>query len=360
MRVLLLGDYSGFFFNLKEGLIELGHHCEIATLGDGFKKTGKSDLFIPDVKKNLHSVLNLINFGLRGIKNFYNFDVVFLINHVVFPPIKFNYNYYLIKQIKSHCNKMFLSSCGTDYFVYKTKDKLEYNPMDEAIQLDSGGNNIYLSNMYIKNNTNIVNLVNGIIPTMYTYAEAYRNNPKRLNTIPFPINVNNIKFIPQTFKNSKIKIFHGINREGFKGTKYIKEAMELLKKNYPDEVDILIDGKMPLNRYLKVLEETNIVVDQALSYEYGMNAVYSMAMGKVVLSGNEPECQEEFCRMDIPIINIKPSVEDIYNKLEKLVLDKTSVIEIGKKSRLFVEEFHNHVKVAQQYIDTWNSVEGKK
>jgi len=91
-----------------------------------------------------------------------------------------------------------------------------------------------------------------------------------------------------------------------------------------------------------------------------MNAIYSMAMGKVVLSGNEPECQQEFGRADIPVINIEPTVEDIYNKLEKLVLDKKSVIEIGEKSRLFVEDFHHHVKVAQQYIDTWNSVEVKK
>lgn len=116
---------------------------------------------------------------------------------------------------------------------------------------------------------------------------------------------------------------------------------------------------MPLKDYLKVLEETNIIVDQSLSYEYGMNAVYSMAMGKVVLSGNEPECQKEFGRTDIPVINILPSVEDIYNKLEKLVIDKKSVIEIGEKSRMYVEDFHHHVKVAQQYVDTWNSVEVK-
>ena len=132
--------------------------------------------------------------------------------------------------------------------------------------------------------------------------------------------------------------------------------MEKLKENYPNEVEIVIDGKMPLNKYLKVLEETNVVIDQALSYEYGMNAIYSMAMGKVVLSGNEPECQQEFGRTDIPVINILPSEDDIYNKLEQLVLNKESVIEIGKKSRQFVEDFHHYVKVAQQYIDTWNAV----
>jgi hypothetical protein len=250
---------------------------------------------------------------------------------------------------------MFLLSCGTDYYVYKIKNKLRYNYIDAEIQLDSRGENVYVSNTYKKNNFKVVNLADAIIPTMYTYAEAYRNNPKRLSTIPLPINVSKIDFIPQKIENNKIKIFHGLNREGFKGTKYIREAMEKIKANYPNDVDILIEEKMPLRQYLKVLEETNIVIDQALSYEYGMNAMYSMAMGKVVLSGNEPECQQEFGRNDIPIINIEPSVEDIYDKLEKLVLDKKSVVEIGEKSRLFVEDFHDYRKVAQQYINAWNS-----
>jgi hypothetical protein len=76
-------------------------------------------------------------------------------------------------------------------------------------------------------------------------------------------------------------------------------------------------------------------------------------MGKVVLSGNEPECGKEFGRDDIPVINIKPSVEDIYNKLEKLVLNKKCLEEIGYKSRKFVEDFHDYKKVAKQYLETW-------
>ena len=193
MRVLLLGDYSSFFFNLKAGLIELGHECEIATSGDGFKKTGKSDLHMPNTNKDICSVLEKINFGLKGIKDYYDFDVVFLINHVVFPPIRFNYNYYLLKKIKKHSKKMFLSSCGTDYFVYKSKDKHRYNPIDAGIQLDSSGKNVYVSNRYIKNNVDIVNLVDGVIPTMYTYADAYRDNDKLIKTIQFPMDASKIK-----------------------------------------------------------------------------------------------------------------------------------------------------------------------
>jgi len=360
VKILLLGDYSGLSKNLKEGLIELGHEVSLVSTGDGFKETVNSDFPLKNFDNVLLKMLDKIIFPLNRISNYYNYDVVQIIYHNMFGMAQIGYNYYILKKIKEHSGKMFLNSCGEDYFVYKSKDKLRYNPWDESKNSNMGIDKLVNKKWYVTNNLKVANLVDGIIPSLYTYAEAYRNHKKIMPTIPFPMNVNDIKFTPPIIENGKLKVFHGLNREDYKGTKYIREAMERLKRNYPNDVEILIDGKMPLKQYLKILEKTNVVVDQALSYEYGMNAVYSMAMGKVVLSGNEPECQKEFRRSDIPIINIKPSVEDIYNKLEKLVLNKKDVIEIAKKSRLFVEDFHHHVKVAQQYIDAWNSVEVKK
>lgn len=360
MRVLLLEDYSGLHKNLKEGLLELGHKVSLATRGDGFKKTVESNIYFPSHHNKYIRTIEKLILPILKIRDYYNYDVVQLVTNNIFGLLQFNYNYHILYRIKNNSEKMFLSSCGLDYFVYSDRAKLKYNPIDESIILDANGRNMFIDKHYYRNNIEVVNLVDGIIPISYTYSEAYRQNNKLLDAIPLPINVDKIKFIPQNIKNNKLKIFHGINREGFKGTKYIREAMERLKAHYPNEVEIIIDGRMPLNKYLQVLGETNIVVDQALSYGYGMNAIYSMAMGKVVLSGNEPETQKEFGRTDIPVINILPSVEDIYNKLEKLVLNKKNVIEVGEKSRLFVEDFHHYVKVAQKYVDTWNSIGAKK
>lgn len=53
MRILLLGDYSGFFVNLKDGLVELGHDVSLATAGDGFKRISNSDLPMPSPGKML-------------------------------------------------------------------------------------------------------------------------------------------------------------------------------------------------------------------------------------------------------------------------------------------------------------------
>lgn len=353
MKILLIGDFSSFHVNLKSGLNQIGEECYLASDGDGFKKTGISDIYFPFDSNKFRRYTKKILFPFTNLKSYFNYDVVQLVYNDIFGGSKFNYNYYIIKKIVKNNKKVFLSACGSDYFSYINRKNLEYNFFDDDPTVFKNGKCVFEEKYYKRNNEKVLELIDGIIPTTYTYAEAYRNHPKLLNTIPFPMDIDKIKYIPQKIKNNKIKIFHGLNREGFKGTKYIREAMEKIKEKYPKDVDIIIDGKMPLGKYLKVLEEANIVVDQAYSYGYGMNALYSLAMGKVVLSGNEPECGKEFGRDDIPVINIKPSVEDIYNKLEKLVLNKKSVEEIGYKSRKFVEDFHDYKKVAKQYLETW-------
>lgn len=355
MRILLLGEFSGFYNNLKDGLIGLGNEVDLISSGDGWKAIGGSSYKIFSNYENKYvRFLESMYLQNKNLDRLSNYDIVQFVQPNIFG-VQFNRNIRIMKKLKENNSKLFLSVAGSHYYVYKTTLNLRYSYFEESAK----GSKL-AKVKYRNNNEDVLDIVDGIIPITYTYAEAYRLHEKLLKTIPLPLNVDKIKFIPQKVDGGRLKIFHGLNREEEKGTRYIRKAMLRLKENYPNDVEILIDGRMPLDKYLKVLEESNIVVDQALSYEYGMNAVYSMAMGKVVLSGNEPECQQEFGRTDIPVINILPSADDIYNKLEKLVLDKKSIVEIGEKSRIFVEDFHNHVKVAKQYVDTWNSVEVKK
>jgi hypothetical protein len=355
MKVLLLGDYSSMHVNLKSALIELGHICHLATSGDGFKKTSKSDLFFPYSRKPFIRFLKIFYFLLIAYRNYKNYDVVQLINSDVFGLNRFGFNKFIIKKIKKQNGKLFLSACGTDYFVYNSRYSLHYNPYDSYVKIDLDNYNPYNKKHNIDNNKSVIKLVNKIIPSMYSYTFPYNWTSKLSNTIPLPIDVKKISFLPQTFLDGKIVIFHGINRRGFKGSIYIEQALKKIQEKYSERVKIIIDGNLPLKDYLYALKKTNIIVDQCLSYDYGMNALYGMALGKVVLSGNETESQKHFNRSNIPVINILPSVEDIYNKLEFLILNPNKIIEIGQKSRLFVEDFHDSIKIAKEYLKIWSS-----
>jgi hypothetical protein len=98
-----------------------------------------------------------------------------------------------------------------------------------------------------------------------------------------------------------------------------------------------------------------MIVDQSLYYEYVVNALYTMALGKVVLCGNVKECQSKLKRFDIPIINIKHYIEDKILKLDFLILNKEEIIKINIKSREFVDNFHSSDKMAKKYVGLWQN-----
>ena len=73
------------------------------------------------------------------------------------------------------------------------------------------------------------------------------------------------------------------------------------------------------------------------------------------MSGAEPEAKEYFDSADdCPIINILPDTDDIYNKLEELVLNPDKIYDLGKAGRTYVEKHNDCVDVARQYLDVWS------
>lgn len=358
MKILLLGEFSGFYKNLKTGLEHKGHQVTHAFQEMDWKKISFSDIKIPLRKLSLSSIFEHLYFYFFGIKRLFGYDVVLIINPIIFGITFLNYNGHLIERIKRHSKKLYLTVCGHDYYVYQAHKSLRYNSYEDRIEIDNKGFNPYISKQYKNNNDFIVHLVNGIIPVMYTYKLAYSWSIKTHESIPLPITTTDYLYT-KNIVNKKVVIFHGINKFGYKGSKYIIEAMRKIKNDFPELVEIVIVEKLPFNLYLKELEKVNIVIDQALSYEYGMNAIIAMALGKVVLSGNEPESMKEFNRFDIPVINILPDVNDIYNKLSEIIISPEMITSIGQKSRMFVEQFHDSNLISQLYLNLWTSIKEK-
>ncbi len=352
MKILLIGEYSGVHSNLKLGLVELNCNVDFTSGGDGYKKIGVNDIFFPNsdnyfIRKFLKFVY--LFWGLRKLKGY---DVVQIIDHNIFGGLKYGYNYRILKYIKKNNSKMYLVSSGSSHYYSEFAKTLDYNPLNES-KIYDGYKKRFPAKKSFQNNENVARLVDGIIPTTYSYRKAYEIFDKTKSTIPLPIHLANFNFRPQVFENNKIKILHGISRPGFKGSRFIIPALERIRLNFPDTVEIIIEGNIPFNEYIKLVEKVNIVVDQALSYEYGMNAVFSMALGKVVLSGNEDLSSKEFGNVTIPIINIKPTEGDIYDKLEDLILNKSKIIELSKKSRKYVERIHDSKIVAEKFLNAW-------
>ena len=204
-------------------------------------------------------------------------------------------------------------------------------------------------------NKKIVKISNGVIPVVYELEVCYQGEiGKCLKTIPIPINTSTIKFRDNRV-GKKMVVFHGLNRYGFKGTRLVEAAFECLNKKHPNDLELIIDGKMPLKDYLEVLGRSNVVIDQMHSHSLGMNGVYALAMGKVVMGGAEPESLKSLGVAVSPVINLKPNVQSIIDEVEKLLEKRDQLPVLGLRSREFAEQVHGHRKVAQQYIETWTN-----
>ena len=355
MKILLFGDYSSVHLNLKEGLEKLGHFVLSVGTGDGFKEIQS------DINFNSFNSKFLNKFSVRIkpfllLNKFKDFDVVQTISPYFlksrFFPTSFYYDL-----LKRNNKKFFMLAVGSDAYYWKFgPKKLRYGPFEDILEFDIKEKNYpyYDSEESFNYNSKFSLSVRGIIPVLHDYEACYQPHPKLLSLIPIPINTDKIKY-SQNKVSKKIIIFHGLNRYGFKGTKHVEKAFEILNEKYPNELELIIRGKMPLRDYLNLMNKTNIVIDQTSTYSLGVNGVYALAMGKVVFGGAEPESLRAMGVKKSPVINILPDANDIVRNVEKFIYDKKLIETIGVQSRKFAEENHDYMKVASKYIAAWNN-----
>lgn len=354
MKILLLGEFSALHKNLKEGLVALGHEVDIASSGDGWKNIPRDiDLSVQGnyITRKIKHIIKLYKLTQLVKK----YDVVQLINAFTFYN-KLLPNTFFYKKLIQNSKKFYLLGAGDDaYFWLNGRKKLKYSPFDDFLKYDmNGATTFHLEtkrafevNKFIADNSD------GVIPIMYEYETSYNNHNNLKQTIPIPMNIEKIEYIENSIKD-KLVVFHGLNRYGFKGTRHVEEAFKILEKRYPDELELIIDGNMPLDKYLEVMKKTNVIIDQTNSYSLGVNGIYALAMGKVVLSGAEPESLKSLGVKNSPVINIKPNAQSIVEEIEKLLQNKEKIKEIGQESRVFVEAVHGHIRIAEKYLRIWS------
>ena len=356
MKILLVGEYSGLHLNLKAGLENLGHQVTTVGFRDGYKQIPIDiDLntyqpFYIHVITRKFKLLNLT----RTLKNF---DIVQFINPFIFNY--FPFRKFIFKKLIKNNKKSFLLAAGDDAYFWKYgRTYLKYSPHEEFLKFDRKKTTFYMeSEKSFRFNDFIAKRVKGVIPIMFEYEVCYKDNPKLLSTIPIPINVHEIKYKDNIVVDNKLVVFHGLNKYGFKGTKHVEEAFEYLGKKYPNDLELIIEGKLPLKEYLELMERMNVVIDQTSSYSCGVNALLALAMGKVVLGGAEPEGLKSLKIKSSPVINIEPNAKSITREIEKLLAQKNQILEMGKQSRKYIEEYHDSKKIATQYINVWNAAQ---
>ena len=364
MKILLLGEYSNLHWTLAQGLRALGHSVVVASNGDRFKNY-KRDIDLSRKSDNIIDTLKYAYLLSKNFRQFKGFDIVQIINPL-FLDLKPHKNLSAFNYLKKHNGKVFMGAFGNDAYWLKAcldKNTFRYSEFDipnESDYLCSAKDiiKVWTDKDKVNVNKEIAERADGIIACLYEYFVSYKSQfEKKLTYIPAPINTSEIAFTQRGKDPSKVRFFIGIQkqRNEIKGTDILYKCLQEVQSKYPNECIIHKAESVPYEEYITMRDQSDILLDQLYSYTPGMNALTAMAQGILVVGGGEPETydllNEENNR---PIINVLPSEEDIFNKLENLILNKEQIPQQSINSRLFVEQHHDYLKIAQQYLDTWS------
>lgn len=342
--VLVYGEYSGYGKSLVKGFRELGYNAEVFSFsGDGFKKINNG------LKLNGKNKFQKMISMIKTIPKILKYKNILIMNPSFFD-IRF-LGPLVLTLLKLTNKNMVLLCCGDDVeFIRQGKNGNIENWPYSDIPLPK--KNYFNTRIDFLTNYLVATFSNKLIPTMYDYHKAWslsKFSYKLTETIPLACDAKIKKITEKDFNKEKVVIMHGINREGFKGTNIIKKALLKIEKEYGNKVEILFPEKLPLSEYLLLMESVDIAIDQSKGNSYGMNAVYSMFAGHIVLAPANQHFKDDLNLKKTPIVSIENNEDSIYIALQKIIENPHDIYLRKVESQEYAINIHSPKIVAEKF-----------
>ncbi len=378
MKVLLFGEYNRTHWNIKNGLLALGHNAIVVSTRDGFKKVDV-DIEIKNPFRSL--ILKKMRIGIKKVTGIdvyalyvkhqikskktllSGFDVIQFINEA---PFDFDRAIQLkiFKWLTAWNKDAYLLSTGLDYpsVSFAHDKKFRYSILTPYFEGKGSKKDFspalsYLSEAHLPLHDYIFKTIKGVIANDLDYHIPLIGHKSYLGMIPHAINLSELTYKKPVIDN-KVVIFHGVNSDNYfkKGNDIFDEALEIISQKYPEDVEILIVKDLPYKAYIESFDKAHILLDQVYAYDQGFNALEAMAKGKVVFTGAEKEWLEYYnIEEDTVAINALPDANSIAKKLALLIKNPHMIEHISINARAFVEQYHDHINCTKMYLKHWHS-----
>ncbi len=358
MKIVLIGDFSALHLNLKKGFESLGHECILYSNGDGFKKIPGGQPYGPDkYNRRFYSKPIWAYEQLKWLKSLLEkHDIVQLMNPhslnlgLSNPLIKRFYVEKILNIIASRTiskTKFGIGVAGCSSATMKALHNLPRSPCPGCLQENNLTRCVYENQIFIEYENKLYQLADCIIPFG---GGAYQAGGKGLDALPMPIDCDEY-FYEENLVSNKIRILHGINRPGFKGSKSILGALSRVSEEFSN-TEVVIVERMPYEAYWRVAKNCNIIVDQLFGDGLGMNALISMSLGRIVLTSYDQNVIKKIYGHSPPAIDIY-SEDSVYHALKQIITSWSNkeFMEFGRQSRQFIEKHCNAKLVARKVLD---------
>ncbi len=396
MRILLFGEYSNVHHTLCEALRRAGHEVLLISDGDGWKDYPR-DVDLRRTKEGPVGSLMYLSKLATLLPKLRGYDVVQIVNPI-FLDVKARWNRWVFDYLKRNNGILSVGCFGDDYYVisrmqddkylaytdfYAAGKVIDHEVNRRRIAAWTKGPKAELT-QYVMQHADC------LVPCLYEYWKVY-DTPEfhsRLRYIPLPIDVSTPSFPrsvccdaiatpspssplcprdsrpwqPSTPPRLRLLFASQKLRGQMKGTDQLEPLFDKLAQEFPDIIDLCKIESVPFEQYQRLVAEADVVVDQLYSFTPAMGALESMAQGKVVISGYEPEYQQF---IDGPsesgIINLRP-FDDAHNYevLRTTLTDRNKIARLQSSSQAFVRKYHNADDVARQFVEFWSLASSSK
>lgn len=370
LNILLMGDASNFHRTLAEGLKRRGHNAVVASDGTFWMNT-KRDI---DLSRKLPGKLGglqlWLKYNLIKQRKLSGYDIV-SVNGPCFALLQPNRLQAIFDFLIAHNSHVFHTVLGYDsHFIEScigsnpplryTEWKINGNPTP-LMQSNEQEIKQWLSPGLYNLSHDMYNRTAGAVTALYEYQLTTKQilPESKIGYGGIPIDTPAIDYIGVNPRGRKVRMLLGYHaaRMKKKGAERLLALAKKVEERYPDRCQLQVVENLPYNEYIKLLQSTDIVLDQIYSYTPATNALLAMAMGKTVVSGGEPEYYDFIGEYDNrPIINAVPDDDDaLFRDIERAVLNPQSLIDNAPKNRDFVVKHNDTDIVTDRFLKFWQS-----
>lgn len=329
-------EVAGIAITLTKAFRKLGVEADsILFLKSGFNYPVDKCLNLQNKNKLLWPFIVLDNF----IKSIFCYDSFLFIYGVSLLP--WNLDLLILKILRKKIGVIF---CGSDIRCCKTilKEGYKYSLCDE----EGYRKQQHLSTRKRKRKAYLFQKYADIILSLPENSQLLKKNYEYF-WLPLDLEEWSLNLI----QNKIPIIVHAPTNRMIKGTKYVLDAVEKLKKEGYKFKFVLLEN-VSRQKIKNIFKNCDIVIDQLISGWYGQTTVEAMALGKPVLCYIREDLKKY--SPELPILSTDP--DNIYDNLKFLIQNVDLCLELGKKGRKYVEDHHNSIKVAKDLLKIYNCI----
>ncbi|MBE8735444.1 glycosyltransferase [Aeromonas veronii] len=359
-KILLVHDTRGAHEYLYRAFNQMGIECDMALFGwPTINNISRSYNFDPLRK------FGVVGKVFRPLINLYNlhkmeeYDVASFVHRISFIDKPHFLRYRDLPILRDKVNVMSYTGLGCDELSFIAGNGgLPYSPCDSCQKYDDMVS--YCPRKVRPLQTRASKALNKYFDSVYSIGVEYSHlaslYKKEVYPMPLPVDISEIPWMPTRNISRKVNIVHTPSRSGFKGSAQVLKAIEILKSKTNDFTFNIVSG-LSFDEYIKVIGNADVIIDQVWSQSPGMNALWLLGMGKIVLSGNTEVAKNYINEYQgSPVIDASPVPEILANSLHELILDKSRFNDISERGIQYLKENHDHKLIAKRYLDSWAEI----